>query len=267
MEQRRDQRSAGVSVHRIGGRHRVALTVAGLASWLAGGAASFLASNGPGSAALIVVGGICGMLGLMGRWPSRISVTGNEVTWETIDQAVSTQIQVAVENDESETVLAELTSLRDRLAELQRTGTVPKHPAQVYDEDVVAAIRRLLPGSNVFRHEARNRATPDYLIQHRGSTLFVETKWRAETARPFGGSTLPLLTAGLPPDAKLLVITNTKVPPLPAAHETLRQDLGDRGRIVRWLDATDDGALAEALTSVLTGAPVRNGEAPVTERS
>jgi hypothetical protein len=227
----------------------------GLASWLAGGGASFVGSNGPGAAALIAVGGICSMLGLMGRWPSRISMSGNEVTWETIDLAVTSQIQVAADNDESETVLAELTSLRERLTELQRTGIVPKHPAQVYDDDVVAAVRRLLPRAEIIRQEAaRNRTIADFVIRYRGRTLFVETKWRADPSRPFGGSTLPLLTQGLPKDARLLVITNTSVPPLPTAQETLRQTMGDRSRIVQWLDAADDGLLAEALTSLLTGA-------------
>jgi hypothetical protein len=50
------------------------------------------------------------------------------------------------------------------------------------------------------------------------------------------------------------VITNTRVPPLPTAYETLRQATGDRGRIVQWLDATDDSFLAETLTFLLTGA-------------
>jgi hypothetical protein len=44
VQQSRDQRSAGVSAHRIGGKHRVALTVAGLASWLAGALAEALTS-------------------------------------------------------------------------------------------------------------------------------------------------------------------------------------------------------------------------------
>jgi hypothetical protein len=254
MEQVHYQRSAAGSARLMGGKHRVALTMAGLASWLAGGAASFVGSNGPGAAALIAVGGICVMVGLMGRWPSRISMSGNEVTWENIDQAVSSQIQVAADNDESETVLAELTSLRERLAELQRTGTVPKHPAQIYDDDIVAAIRRLLPQAEIIRQERRDRATADFIVRYRGSTVFVETKWRADPSRPFGGSTLPLLTQELPKEASLLVITNTSVPPLPTAYETLRQTIGDRGRIVQWLDAADDGFLAEALTSPLSGA-------------
>lgn len=256
-----DRRPAGLPAGQIGVRHRVALTIVGLTSWLAGGAASFLGDNGLGAAALIAVGGICGMLGLMGRWPSRISMSGNEVTWETIDQTVSSQIQVAVDNDGSETVLAELTTLRSRLAELQRSGTVPSHPAQIYDDDVVAAIRRLLPQAGIVRHEVGDRAIPDFIVRYRRSTAFVETKWRADPSRPFGGSTLPLLIQGLNKDARLLVITNTNVPPRPSASETLRQAMGSRGRIVQWLDAADDGALAEALASLLPGAALQRGQA------
>lgn len=254
MEQVSYQRSAAVSARLMGRTHRVALTMAGLASWLAGGTASFVGSNGAGAAALIVVGGLCGMVGLMGRWPSRISMSGNEVTWEAIDQTVSSHIQVAADNDEGGTVLAELTSLKERLTELQQTGTVPKHPAQVYDDGVVAAIRRLLPGAEIIRQEARDRATADFIIRYHGSMLFAETKWRADPSRPFGGSTLPLLTQRLPEDARLLVITNTSVPPLPTAHEQLRQTVGNRGRIVQWVDAADDDFLAEPLMSLLTSA-------------
>jgi hypothetical protein len=246
---------------RIGAWHRAALTVAGLASWLAGGAASFLGSNGLGAAALIAVGGICGMLGLMGRWPSRISMSGNEVIWETIEQTVSSQIQVAVDNDESETVLAELTTLRSRLAELQRSGIVPSHPAQIYDDDVAAAIRRLLPQAEIIRQQVGDRATPDFIVRYRRSMLFAETKWRADPARAFGGSTLPPLIHGLKPDARLLVITNTSVPPLPSAYQTLRQALGDRGRIVEWLDPADDASLAEALAALLPGTALQRGQA------
>ena len=257
----RDQLSAGLSAGRIGGWHRVALTIAGLTSWLAGGAASFLGSNGLGAAALIAVGGLCGMLGLMGRWPSRISMSGNEVIWETIEQTVSSQIQVAVDNDESETVLAELTTLRSRLAELQRSGIVPSHPAQIYDDDVAAAIRRLLPQAEIVRQQVGDRATPDFIVRYRRSTLFVETKWRADPSRPFGGSTLPLLIQRLNQDARLLVITNTNVPPRPSASVTLREAMGARGRIVQWLDAADDGGLAGALTALLPGAQLQRGQA------
>lgn len=188
-------------------------------------------------------------------------MSGSEVTWETIEQTVTSQIQVAVDNDESESVLAELTTLRHRLAELQRSGTVPSHPAQIYDDQVVAAIHRLLPQAEIIRQETGDRATPDLIIRYHRSTVFVETKWRADPSRPFGGSTLPLLIHGLDKDARLLVITNTNVPPLPTAYETLQQAMGSRGRIVQWLDSTDDSTLAQALTALLPGPQLQRGQA------
>ena len=69
--------------------------------------------------------------------------------------------------------------------------------------------------------------------------------------RPFGGSTLPALLSALPAGARLLVVTNTSVPPLPNADQTLRTELGDRGRIARWLDVRDDEALGHALAALI----------------
>jgi hypothetical protein len=81
--------------------------------------------------------------------------------------------------------------------------------------------------------------------------VLAETKWRSDPAQPFGGSTLPQLIDGLPPNAKLLIITNTIVPPLPHAYEVVQDAMGDRGRIVRWVDLRDDGVLGEALAHLL----------------
>lgn len=238
---------------RISRLQRTALITAGLLSWAAGGTATFLGSNGAGAAALIVVGVLCALLGVMGRWPDRIAMSGNEVSWDRVDEAVSSQIR-AIENSDTDVsgpVLAELANLQDRLAELQRTGTVPRHPAQIYDDDVVAALRRLLPGAEIIPQGTRDRGLPDFTVRYRRTTIFVETKWRADPSRPFAGSTLPLLTGKLPADARLLVLSNTSVPPLPDAVEALRRSMGDRGRIVPWMDTTDDSALAEALRSLL----------------
>ena len=243
-------------MRRIGTTHRIALAFAGLASWVAGGAASFLSSNGAGAAALVAAGGICGVLGLMGRWPSRISMSGNEVLWESVERTVSSQIEIAAKSDEGETVLAELRNLRERLTILQETGSVPEHPAQRYDEAVQAAISRMVPGAQIIRQQVRDRAIADFVVRYRGTELFVETKWRADPTQPFGGSTLPQLIQGLPPDAKLLVLTNTSVPPLPRAYKTMSEKLDGRGRIVPWMDITDDSALGDALTFLLKGTVV-----------
>jgi hypothetical protein len=227
------------------------LAVVGLMSWVAGGAASFLNKNGVGAAALVAVGAVCAVLALMGRWPSRISMSGNEFIWDEIHQTVNSQIQVAEKSGEPDNALAELKDLRARLSVLQRTGSVPEHPAEAYDRVVEAAIRRLLPGVEVMRQEFRSREIADFVVQYQGDQLFVETKWRSDTARPFGGSTLPRLIERLASDAKLLIVVNTSEPPMARAFKIVEDGLGDRGRIVAWRDVRDDTALAEALTSLL----------------
>jgi hypothetical protein len=249
MAQLHDREQDGILVRRISQRNRVALAVAGLGSWAAGGAASFLSGNGAGAAALVAVGGICGVLGLMGRWPSRISMGGSEFSWEDVQKTVNSQIQAAEQGGEGDRVLAELKELRERLNVLQRTGSVPEHPAQAYDRAVRAAIGRLLPGAEVIRQERRSREVADFVVRYQGSELLVETKWRSDPAQQFGGSTLQALVQRLPPGARLLVVVNA--PPMPRAHAIVQDDLGDRGRIIMWRDVSDDRALGEALTSLL----------------
>jgi hypothetical protein len=249
MGQSLDRQQDGISVRRISQRNRIALAAAGLASWAAGGAASFLSGNGAGAAALVAVGGVCGVLGLMGRWPSRISMGGSDFFWEDVQKTVNSQIQAAEQNGEGESVLAELKELRERLNVLQRTGTVPEHPAQSYDRAVRDAISRLLPGAEIIRQQRRSREVADFVVRYKSSELFVETKWRSDPAQQFGGSTLQALVQHLPPGARLLVVVNA--PPMPRAYAIVKDALGERGRIVMWRDVSDDRALGEALTSLL----------------
>lgn len=229
---------------------RAALLVTGVASWVAGGAAVFLSDNSAGAAALIVTGALTSALSVIGRWPSRVMVSGNEISWESIDQTMESQIRVAQQNDDGEAALRELLSLRDRLTLLQQTGSVPMHPAEAYDLAVMAAISRLLPGADISTQGVRSQAAADFTVRYGGNTLLVETKWRIDPEQPFGGSTLPVLLSALPARSKLLVVTNTSVPPRPRAYQTLRDALGDRGRIACWIDVRDDQALGQALTAL-----------------
>jgi hypothetical protein len=231
-------------------RLRVALGAIGVASWAAGGAASFVGGNGGGAAALIAVGAGSSVLGLIGRWPSRIAMSGNELTWDDVRETVDSQIEVAEASGQAQNVLAELSSLRDRLDTLQRTGNVPTHPAELYDQAVEAAIRRLIPEAEIVRQHSRSRDQADFAVWWRGQRLYVETKWRSDPLRVFRGSTLPQLLANLPDGAKLLVVVNTVPPPSPDAVELVASVIGDRGRIVGWRDVVDDGKLGRALIAV-----------------
>lgn len=230
---------------------RAALLVTGLASWSAGGVAAFVSGSGAGAAALVITGALACALGLIGRWPSRLALSGNEISWESIDLTMESQIRVAQQDDDGEAALRELLSLRARLDLLQQTGSVPVHPAEAYDQAVMAALGRLLPGAEVIAQGTRSRAVPDFTVRYRGKTVLVETKWRNDPNEPFGGSTLPALLSALPTGTRLLVVTNTSVPPLPSAYQILRHLLDERGRIARWLDIRDDDALGQALTALL----------------
>jgi hypothetical protein len=238
----------------IGKTKRGLLLAAGLGSWGAGGTASFLSDNGAGAAALVAVGAVCGGLALIGRWPSRISMSGNELAWEDVKETVDSQIEVAETSGEDASVLNELRYLRERLDFLQRTGSVSKHPAQVYDEAVQAAVRRLLPQAELTRQQIRSRSIADFVLRYQGRQLLLETKWRADPEQPYRGRTLPNLLERLAQDATLLVVVNAHPSAVAAAQSLVNDSIGARGRVAGWLDVRDDGELARALTSLLGSA-------------
>jgi hypothetical protein len=241
------------SVRVIARQHRVALVAAGLVSWLAGGIASFRSLNGAGAAALIAAGVVCLLLSFIGRWPTRISVSGNEVSWSEVDETVASQIRAALASGEEKSVIAELQNLQSRLRGLQQTGEIPPHPAETYDQEVERAIARILGGAEVIRHHGRSDAIADFLVSYHGQELYVETKWRSDSTPTFTGSNLPRLLAGLETRAvRLLVVVN--IPSIsPDASKIVIDALGERGGIVTWRDSRDDAILGEALNALLAG--------------
>lgn len=246
-----DELTPAVGSRVIVGKYRVVLAVVGLFSWVAGGFASFLSSNGAGAAALIAAGVVCGLLSFIGRWPTRISVSGNEASWAEIDQTVVSQIRAALANGDGPGAVEELEILQGRLRELQQTGEVPPHPAELFDQQVEKAISRILKGAEVIQQQTRSNALADFMVRYRGHQVYVETKWRADTTRPFRGSTLRRLLDGLEAGAaRLLIVVN--IPAItPEAIEIVNDALDRWGRIVTWRTPQDDTALSEALNALL----------------
>jgi hypothetical protein len=242
---------------------RIALTVVGAASWAAGGAACFVSQNGTGAAALVITGTLGVILALMGRWPSHITLSGNDLAWDDVERVVDSQISAARQGGDSDTSVSDLEEVKQRLVQLQQTGTVPEHPAEIYDRDVHAAISRLLPDAAI-TPQGRSRDVADFVVRYRGRTVHVETKWRSDREKPFGGSTLPRLFNSLASDSRLVVVINSTVPPAINAIELMAGTLADRGRIVQWRGVQDDAALGAALTALL-GISAGSGstEAPV----
>jgi hypothetical protein len=176
-------------------------------------------------------------------------MSGNELSWDAVEETVDSQIKVAEASGDGE-VLAELKELRSRLNILQRTGAVPEHPAEAYDRLVEAAIQRLLPEAKITREPLRSNVRADFVVRDEGREVLVETKWRPDPARTFGGSTLPQLVERLPHNAKLLVVVNADKSS-PRAHEIIADSLAGRGRIIRWQDFRDDSELGTALVELL----------------
>jgi hypothetical protein len=227
--------------------HRVRWGVgaAGLAAGAAGTVATFVNTNGAGAAALVAVGAAGGSIAAIGRWPSRVTVSGHEIEWLEIRQTIDSQISRVEDADGTGGALSELRLLRERLTLLERTGRVAPEPAELYDQDVLAALERLAPGVVVKRSVVRSRSVPDFEVRKGGRVVHVETKWRSDVNEPFAGSTLPTLLEALGDEAPLIVVVNSRVLRLNAF--THRPEVAERLAVLPWLDASDDAALGSAL--------------------
>lgn len=215
--------------------------------------ATFASDNGAGTVALVAVGAAASGLALIGRWPSRVVVSGNEVEWEEIRETLDSQIAAAQDDTDNRAVIAELVTLRSRLRALERTGDVAEHPAARYDYEVRAAVLRVRAGAEIFAEPSRSGDRPDFTVRWDGRVVLVETKWRGETDDSFYGSTLSRLTGPMGPADRLLVVSNATNVGL--AGQELEGLIGPRGRLVRWRGPTDDPGLAEALNALLGHGP------------
>jgi hypothetical protein len=234
---------------RIRAGARSILGAVGLASWAIGGAATFATKNSAGAVALITAGAAAGLVAMIGRWPSRITISGNSLEWQAVNQTIGTAIKEAQAGDDSGSALEQLTLLRDQLETLRETGNVPEHPAARYDRKVAAAIASVLPDATVIRETVRNRQIADFSVRWGNDQLLVETKWRANPMQPFRGGTLEQLTTQLGPDDRLLVVVNAQE--VSAAANTLARAMPGRALVVRWHDRSDNAELKAALLALL----------------
>jgi hypothetical protein len=221
------------------------LATVGASSWLAGGVAAFIGDNGPGAAALVIGGAAAGAVAAIGRWPSRIAAYGHEASWHRVYETVESHIRTAEESGQPASTLRELQVLRSRLDALERTGRVSRHPAEIYDDAVEDALRRLMPGVRVVRHTVRTREVPDFELHKDDQRAYVETKWRLDPTDPIRTETIEQLLTALPDGARLLVVANTT-----AITETQRE-LSDITTIINWRDPSDDVRLRQALADLL----------------
>lgn len=226
---------------------RRGLVGGGSLSWAAGAVATFTNGEGLGAVALIGAGALASLLGLVGRWPSKISVSGNEISWPEVKETVDEQIEEAQDAGDQGAV-RELEQLRRRLEEMQRTGAAPRHPAATYDDAVEGAIRRILPGASIRRAARRSREKADFEVALASKVLLVESKFKYDPRHPFQGRTLTPLLDRLAETERLLVVTNSFDT---REAEAVVRDHRDRVRIVTWVGPHDDAELRAALDQLL----------------
>lgn len=228
-------------------RARRGLVGGGLLSWAAGAVATFTNGEGSGAVALIGAGAFAGLLGLVGRWPSKISLSGSEISWLEVKETVEEQIDAAQDAGD-EGAVRELEELRRRLEVMERTGNAPKHPAAQYDDAVEQAIRRAIPGATVRRSAGRSRAKADFEVKLGSNGLLIESKFKSDPRRSFHGSTLAPLLDRLTESERLLIVTNSLDT---RGAEAVVRDHPGRVRIVTWVGPADDTELSAALIQLL----------------
>lgn len=228
-------------------RARLGLISSGFLSWAAGATATFTSGEGSGAVALIGAGAGAGLLGLLGRWPSRISMSGTELAWLEVKETVDEQIDAAQDAGE-EGAVRELEDLRRRLERMERTGDAPRHPAAQYDDAVEQAIRRSVPGATLHKADRRSRAVADFEVVLGSRTLLIESKFKSDPQRPFQGSTLAPLLDKLSESERLLIVTNSHDA---RGAEMVVAEHRDRVRIVTWIGPADDAELSAVLTQFL----------------
>ncbi|WAX55135.1 hypothetical protein M6B22_11240 [Jatrophihabitans cynanchi] len=228
----------------ISKRDRRLLASAGLTSWAAGGVATFVSGNGSGAVALVAAGLAAGVLAGVGRWPTRVVVSGSEMYWEEVDAELKD-----AQEDASPEMVAELEQLRARLAALRETRGEPTSTPEDYDRQLLLAISRLRPDVRVTSAELLSPFAADFRAEADAGVIWIETKWRRTEAAPFRGRTLSSLLGGLQPSDRLLVVANAI--DVEQASQLITQALGARGRVVGWRNATDDDDLLIALNDLL----------------
>ena len=239
---------SGEQAGRIGPTARVLMGLAGVVSWSAGGVTAFVNTNGAGTVALVATGAVAGILALVGRWPSRIGVSGHEIAWDNVRQTVRSQIESAKAGGEPDEALTQLRVLQQRLDGLRVTGTVPAHPAARYDERIRAAVCLLRPDLRVEQGPYRTDEIPDFTLRLGDRVAHLETKWRADPDTPVRASSVDTLLERTR-DVPLLVVANT--PHIEQVTERVRQAVPDRAVVVTWRDRHDDDMLRAALDQVL----------------
>jgi hypothetical protein len=123
------------------------------------------------------------------------------------------------------------------------------HPSLLFAEQVIAVIEECLPRGAVTT--SPDPALADYHFSYNDTAFHVETKWKADLTQPFTASTLSHIMDRIGDEDKLLVVLDGVIPPGSPRLDEVREDMGDRVKIIVWQSKGDKGALYKSLESLL----------------
>ena len=225
---------------------RTLILLGGLALVVTGSVATFVGRLALPAGISIIVGAAACLLAAIGRWPASLS-WGNASVAFAISNQLRNEIDDVIDTA-PESAKPSLERVRDMVSAVQVDQTPRVAAAIAYDDELEAALRRLVPDARIRRDTEWSRDRPDFWLLIDDRELRIETK-HVGSATSFSGSSLEALLDQTEDGGRLLVITNAA--DISRGRERVDGRLGPRGAVITWRSPADDAALEQAVTSLL----------------
>lgn len=232
------------------------ILLGGLALVVTGTVATFVGRLALPAGIAIVVGAAGCLLAAIGQWPASLSWGNASVAF-----AITNQIRNEIDDVLAEAPAAAKPSLervRDIVSAVQVDQTPRVAAAIAYDDEIEAALRRVVPDARIRRDTEWSRDRPDFWVLVNDRELRIETK-HVGSATSFSGSSLDALFDQMSGSSRLLVITNAV--DVSRARDRVAGNLGDRGAVITWRSPADDGELRRGISLLLDPANRPSGGA------
>jgi len=232
------------------------ILLGGLALVVTGTVATFVGRLALPAGIAIVVGAAGCLVAAIGRWPASLSWGNASVAF-----AITNQIRNEIDDVLAEAPAAAKPSLervRDIVSAVQVDQTPRVAAAIAYDDEIEAALRRVVPDARIRRDTEWSRDRPDFWVLINDRELRIETK-HVGSATSFSGSSLDALFDQMSGSSRLLVITNAV--DVSRARDRVAGNLGDRGAVITWRSPADDGELRRGISLLLDPANRPSGGA------
>ncbi|HEY3633198.1 MAG TPA: hypothetical protein VGL21_20020 [Jatrophihabitantaceae bacterium] len=211
-----------------------------------GSVATFIGRLALPAGLAIVVGAAACLLAAIGHWPANLS-WGNASVAFAISNQIRNEIDDVIDSAPEE-AKPSLERVRDMVSAVQVDQTPRVAAAIAYDDEIEAALRRIVPNARIRRDTEWSRDRPDFWLLIGDRELYIETK-HVGSATSFSGSSLETLFDQLADSGRLLVLTNAA--DISRGRERVAERLGERGAVTTWRSPADDGELDRAVLALL----------------